>query len=107
VISNLVLNALEAAPAAGSVKVAVREDEELVELEVGDDGPGIPGDVLPQVFDPFFTTKPNGTGLGLAISHAIVSAHEGTLDLVSDSKRGTRAIVRLPAYRDDVRSEVS
>jgi two-component system NtrC family sensor kinase len=106
VISNLVLNALEAAP-AGNVKIVVREDDEHVELEVEDNGPGIPSEVLPQVFDPFFTTKPNGTGLGLAISHAIVSAHEGTLDLVSDSKRGTRAILRIPAYREYVRPGVS
>jgi signal transduction histidine kinase len=63
--------------------------------------------VLPHVFEPFFTTKPKGTGLGLAISHAIVSAHEGSLDLVSDSTRGTRAILRIPAYRGEARTEVS
>jgi two-component system NtrC family sensor kinase len=107
VISNLVLNALEATSPEGSVKVSVREGNEHIELEVEDDGPGIPGEVLPHVFEPFFTTKPKGTGLGLAISHAIVSAHEGSLDLVSDSTRGTRAILRIPAYRGDARTEVS
>jgi two-component system, NtrC family, sensor kinase len=96
VVGNLLQNAVEATSSSGSVTLRVRELGDTVELEVKDDGPGIPAAAIGKVFDPFFTTKPTGTGLGLAISHAIVAAHDGAIQLVSEPGEGTRAIVRLP-----------
>jgi signal transduction histidine kinase len=95
VVSNLVLNAVEASPPNGSVSVHVRAGDHA-EIGIRDDGPGIPEDLLPRIFDPFFTTKPKGTGLGLAISQAIASAHDGTLELSPVPGGGTRAVLRLP-----------
>lgn len=99
VVTNLVLNAIEATPETGSVAVQVRRDDGWLELEVEDNGAGVPAEFSEKVFDPFFTTKPAGTGLGLAISQAIASAHDGVLELRSTPGAGTRAYLRLPAAR--------
>jgi two-component system NtrC family sensor kinase len=96
VISNLVLNAIEATDETGSIALRVRRENGWLELEVQDDGPGVEPDVLEKVFDPFYTTKPTGLGLGLAVSQAIVGAHEGALELESERGKGTRARLRLP-----------
>jgi signal transduction histidine kinase len=99
VVSNLLINAIEASADAGEIVVSVRETDEFAELEVRDHGSGIASDVFPQIFDPFFTTKRGGTGLGLSICQAVVSAHEGTLEVFSESGNGTRAVLRLPLAR--------
>ena len=96
VVSNLLQNAIDATTDDGSIDVSVRELDGHVELSVADDGAGIPDHTLRRVFEPFFTTKPTGTGLGLAITHAIVNAHDGSIELNSRPGKGTRAIVRLP-----------
>jgi two-component system NtrC family sensor kinase len=71
---------------------------EVVDIEVKDDGPGIPPEVLPRVFDPFFTTKDvgKGSGLGLAIAHGIVEQHGGCIAARSEPGRGTTFFIRLP-----------
>ena len=99
VISNLLMNAVEASADAGDIVMSVRETTEFAELEIRDHGVGIPADVFPQIFDPFFTTKRTGTGLGLSICQAVVSAHEGTLEVFSELGKGTRAVLRLPLAR--------
>jgi two-component system NtrC family sensor kinase len=70
-----------------------------VMLEISDNGPGIPADLLSRIWDPFFTTKPEGegTGLGLAMVHGIVTGYDGTIEVESDVGSGTRFIVSLPA----------
>lgn len=72
-----------------------------VRIEVADDGPGMPPEVLDRVFEPFFTTKAqgDGTGLGLSISRAIVASHGGSIDVSSAPGRGTRFAVVLPTAR--------
>ncbi len=100
VVSNLVLNAVEATPDVGSIALRVHRNNGWVELEVEDDGAGLSPDALGRAFDPFYTTKANGTGLGLAISQAIASAHDGALELHSAEGKGTRARLRLPAAPD-------
>ncbi len=65
-------------------------------VRVRDNGCGIPADKVDRIFNPFFTTKEKGTGLGMAISRKIVEAHEGTIDVVSESGRGTEFLVTLP-----------
>jgi signal transduction histidine kinase len=71
---------------------------EVVDIEVHDDGPGIPAEILPRVFDPFFTTKDvgQGSGLGLAIVHDIVEEHGGCIAARSVPGSGTSFFIRLP-----------
>jgi signal transduction histidine kinase len=68
----------------------------MVQVEVIDDGPGIPLDVIDRIFSPFFTTKPQGSGLGLAIVRKIVDAHDGRIDVGVADGGGTRFRVTLP-----------
>ena len=68
----------------------------MLEIEIVDNGPGIPPDLIDRIFSPFFTTKPQGTGLGLAIVRKIVDAHDGRIDVSVGPKTGTRFVVTLP-----------
>jgi signal transduction histidine kinase len=68
----------------------------MVQVNVSDDGPGVPPDVMDRIFSPFFTTKPQGTGLGLAIVRKIVNAHDGRIDMGTPSSGGTLFRVTLP-----------
>ncbi len=111
VITNLVVNALQAVGKQGTVRVSCERvrgaqdsqgsavsDADFVRLRVEDDGVGIPEDVLPRIFDPFFTTKDvgQGTGLGLSIVHGIVRDHGGHIAVHSVEGTGTRFDVFLP-----------
>ncbi|MCC6337892.1 MAG: PAS domain-containing protein [Myxococcales bacterium] len=113
VLLNLVMNARDASPPGGTVKLVARAVEltprgsvrppELPAgrygaVEIIDQGEGIPPQVLPRIFEPFFTTKPQGqgTGLGLAISHGIVSQLGGALAVKSRVGHGTTFTVYLP-----------
>ncbi len=102
VVHNLVLNAVQAMQAGGTVRVtaqrirATPEGSEEVEIAVCDEGPGIPKELSERVFEPFFTTKAGGHGLGLAISYSIVKKHGGTLAIHSEPGQGTTVFVRLP-----------
>ena len=91
VFLNLALNALQAAEPGGTLKVRARE--RCVEIE--DDGPGIPAEVLEKLFTPFLTSKAKGTGLGLAIAQKIVEAHGGTIEGRNLPGRGACFTVRL------------
>jgi signal transduction histidine kinase len=98
IVSNLVVNALEATPRGGHVVVsAASKDGECI-LAVEDDGPGIPAALRERVLQPFFTTKSQGTGLGLAIVARRVAEFGGKVDWESPVRdgRGTRFHVTLP-----------
>lgn len=109
-VFNIVLNAIQASPDGGTVRVELAEmtgeqlprgvlfPDNAIALHVVDEGPGIPSDLRERVFDPFFTTKPGGTGLGLPIVHRAVDAHRGVV-LLDSSPRGTRFSVLLPRSR--------
>lgn len=105
---NLIKNAQEAVGEGGVVKVTSRvladysmsqkgeRRARMVAIDVADNGPGIPAEVLENLFTPFFTTKSKGTGLGLAICQKIVSEHRGMIKVDSDPSRGTVFTVMLP-----------
>jgi two-component system sensor histidine kinase HydH len=98
---NLCLNAVEAMPQGGELRVGVRtvtpdSGRPHVEITVEDTGMGITAAELTQVFEPFYTTKPQGTGLGLAIAHRIVEDHGGEMRVQSEPYRGTRFTISLP-----------
>jgi two-component system, NtrC family, sensor histidine kinase HydH len=98
IVSNLVVNALEAAPSGGYVNVsALREDNGLCVL-VEDNGPGIPSALREKILQPFFTTKSHGTGLGLAIVARRVLEFGGEVAWESPlhEGRGTRFKITLP-----------
>jgi signal transduction histidine kinase len=100
VLLALLLNALDATPKGGHVRLETRagEAEGRIVFSVADDGEGIAKEHLDKIFTPFFTTKAvgKGTGLGLAICHGIVQAHGGEIAIDSQVGRGTRVTVALP-----------
>ena len=94
---NLFLNAVQAMPSGGTLRVEARRTEgPKVVVAVGDTGEGIPEDRLDRIFDPFYTTKSNGTGLGLSICDHIVKTHDGDIEVRSKAGRGTTMSVSLP-----------
>ena len=100
VFLNLILNAVDAMPEGGTLRVTSRLAEEgRVAVAFSDTGRGIPPEHLQRVFEPFFSTKNNGTGLGLAISYSIVQRHGGEIKVESQVEGGTTFTVWLPAAR--------
>jgi signal transduction histidine kinase len=97
VLMNLAINALDATPGGGRVRLEARADGADVLFTVDDSGPGISAEARERLFEPFFTTKPNGSGLGLAIVHAIVSQHGGSVAVDDSPLGGAHFEVRLPA----------
>ena len=95
---NVLLNAVEAMPGGGTLRVTAKVDDGggSVEICVADTGGGIPEAALDRLFRPFSTTKPDGTGLGLALAHRTIEAHGGTLELEQTGPEGTAFRIRLP-----------
>lgn len=100
VILSLMMNAIDAMPEGGNLGVLSRKLPETheVQIEVRDDGMGIPPGLLPNLFEPFFTTKErdHGLGLGLAISRIVVERHQGRIEVDSEPGKGSRFTVSLP-----------
>jgi PAS domain S-box-containing protein len=100
VVNALMLNAREAMPHGGTVRVRARNmvfeentgaplpNGRYIKITISDRGPGIPEELRAKIFDPYFTTKPTGTGLGLAISYSVVKKHGGLLVLENSSAEG-------------------
>ena len=93
---NLCLNAVQAMPEGGELRVTMTAGGRLV-LRVSDTGEGIEAADLGHIFEPFFSTKPNGSGLGLALVHRIVQDHGGEIDVYSRPRLGSTFTVTLPA----------
>jgi two-component system NtrC family sensor kinase len=92
---NLILNAGDASPGGGTVRVTVEENGESAYLRVQDSGPGISAALREKVFEPFFTTKDGGTGLGLALAQRTVEEHGGTIRIDHDTP-GALFVIELP-----------
>jgi two-component system NtrC family sensor kinase len=102
VFINIILNALDAMPRGGTLRIDVAEEGEFVVVRITDTGSGIKKQHLPHIFDPFFTTKGigKGTGLGLSISYAIIKEHEGRIFVDSVEGQGTTFTVLIPKDLD-------
>lgn len=96
ILSNLVINAREAMPSGGRLRVEARRDGDFAEIVLADTGVGIPPDQLDLVLEPFYTTKIRGTGLGLSSCRAIVWSLRGSILLESEPGKGTQVRIRLP-----------
>jgi PAS domain S-box-containing protein len=97
VVMNLCLNARDAMPKGGRLKVSTLVDGAHVTLTVEDTGAGMSPEVLSHIFDPFFSTKESGTGLGLAVVQRIVSSTSGEIHVESEPAKGSRFLIRWPA----------
>jgi two-component system, NtrC family, sensor kinase len=111
VILALVMNAIGAMQKGGNLSLRSRktENKSQVQIEVQDDGTGIPPELVSQMFEPFFTTKErgHGLGLGLAISRMIVERHQGHIDVKSELGRGTLFTITLPLEGAGVQMEIT
>ena len=96
IVFNLLKNAIEVLPDGGTVAFKMHLDGTYLDIEVSDDGPGIPSNIRNQLFDPFFTTKPNGTGLGLWVVYRLTQNLEGIIEVESEEGRGTTFHVAVP-----------
>jgi signal transduction histidine kinase len=99
VITNLVNNAIDAAPTKGKVDVRIGRRGNSSYVSVADDGPGVAEDNRHHLFEPHFTTKESGTGLGLFMSYGVVREHQGQL-VYEGNRRGAVFTVVLPPYRN-------
>jgi len=106
-VLNLIINAIEASPTGGQVKVRVdkvhnerlNQCEEEAIVEVSDDGPGIKEEDLTRIFNPFFTTREGGTGLGLPAVRRIARLHGGRVEVSSEVGQGSTFTIHLPLTR--------
>jgi signal transduction histidine kinase len=106
VFTNVVLNAVDAMPQEGILKVRSRRSNGYAIVTFTDNGSGVLPQDLSRVFDPFFTTKSEGTGLGLSICYGIITKHGGSLEIENRGskdayKKGTTVSISLPLEEAD------
>ena len=105
VFINIILNALDAMPQGGDLRIRLSLEDGAEVVRISDTGTGIKPEHRSRIFDPFFTTKGvgKGTGLGLSISYAIVKEHDGRIDVQSEVGRGSTFTITLPVGREGAR----
>ncbi len=101
VLINLLQNAIDASPSGGIIDLIVKEGNGEITIEIADNGPGIPEELLEKIFEVFYTTKKRGTGLGLPISKKIIEAHGGSLIMKNNQAGGATSLVVLPVNTGD------
>lgn len=103
VFVNILLNARDATPESGRVRLSSHQSGQIVTIQIEDTGSGIPADIIHRIYDPFFTTKDTGkgTGLGLSVSHGIIQEHSGRIVVDSRPGRGTTFQIQLPALQPE------
>ncbi len=100
VLMNLVLNAVQAMPEGGALRIETSVSEGEAEFRISDTGEGIPNEDLNKIFNPFYSTREKGTGLGLAIVHHIVETLGGRIQVESRLSEGTTFIVNCPCEEE-------
>lgn len=95
-VLNLMLNAVEAMPGGGQLRLILSRRGEVAEIAVGDTGRGITAENKQKIFQLFYTTRPGGSGIGLATTFRIVQLHNGSIDFTSEVGRGTTFRIELP-----------
>ena len=103
VFTNLMVNAVDAMSAGGTLTLSAARDHERVRVIVRDTGPGIPANLAERIFQPFFSTKlgQGGTGLGLSISYNIVRRHGGEMRAENHPEGGACFTIELPRLREE------
>ncbi len=96
VFLNLILNAYDAMPEGGDLRIVARQHKDMVEITFQDSGPGVPAEYREHIFEPFVSTKKGGLGLGLSVSCGIIEAHGGSLDLLPEVGPGACFRILLP-----------
>lgn len=96
VLLNLLLNAEQAMPEGGDIRVRVLGRDGRAEVSIADTGPGIPSEQMDKIFYPYYSTKEKGTGLGLAVAYRIVEEHAGTLEVLSSAGKGAEFTLKVP-----------
>ena len=95
-ILNVVLNGVQAMPNGGTLTLSTRREDEIVVMEIRDQGEGIPAAVQDKIFELYFTTKKTGSGIGLAQTYQVMQWHYGSVDFESAEGKGTTFRLRLP-----------
>ena len=104
VIHNLIKNAIESMPDGKTCVIAINtfpfdcSNAKYAGMQIIDNGPGFPQDVLGRAFDPYMTTKPKGNGLGLAIVKKIIEEHDGVIRIANLKQGGAAVNIRFPLY---------
>ena len=96
--TNIIHNAIQAMDNSGTLKISLKQNQDNIEINISDTGPGIPLEIQDKIFDPLFTTKKQGegTGLGLDIAKKIIEKHNGTIKVSSKPGEGAAFIISLP-----------
>jgi len=95
-ILNVVVNAIEAMPNGGELRIECSMHSDEAEIRISDTGTGIPPELREKIFRLYYTTKPEGSGIGLAMTFRIVQLHDGGIDFSSEPGNGTTFVLRLP-----------
>ncbi len=100
-VLNVILNGAQAMPDGGKLEVLLEEDRRTGILRISDEGSGIPDDIREKIFDLYFTTKSDGSGIGLAMTYRILQLHHGSIEVQSETGRGSEFRLRIPLSAAD------